>query len=135
MLSMRSKYLILLCFIERYTITNTTNLAVDVVARLAIIDAVAVADVEAQLGAKAPDGVLHKPRENSRKPRIERTSVDFLGSAANNFGAAAGPVAGRAVGVLGAESFQDAGAVQEIVHQRVDGDHGGADLAPGLKIP
>ena len=37
--------------------------------------------------------------------------------------------------MVGAEPGQDPGAVQKVVHQRVDGDHGGADLPPGLVTP
>ena len=47
----------------------TTNLAVDVVARLAIINAIAVAHVEAGLGAVPPDRVLDEPRETAAETR------------------------------------------------------------------
>ena len=54
----------------------TTNLAVDVVARLPIIDPIAVADIEARLGAVPPDRVLDEPREWLRKARIELPGID-----------------------------------------------------------
>ena len=91
-------------------------MAIDVFARLAIIDAIAVADVETELGAEPPNGVLHPPRADCRKFWIERTSVDLLGSAGHYGGAATGPVARRAIGVIGAEPAKDPGAMQKIVH-------------------
>ena len=111
---------------------HPSNLAIDIVARLAIINAIAVADIEPRLGAITPDGVLHEPQEEGREGRIERTGVDLLGRQSNNVSAAAGPIAGRAIGVVSLESAQDAGAVQEVVHQRVDGDHAGTDVLPSL---
>ena len=50
----------------------------------------------------------------------------------HDVGAAAWPVTASAIGVVGVEPGKDAGAVQEIVHQRVDRDHAGADFRPGL---
>ena len=104
------------------------NLTVDIVARLAIIDAIAVADIEAVLGAVPPDRVLHEPGKHRRERGIEGAGIDPFGHGFNDLGAAAGPVAGRAIGMVGAEPVQDAGAVQKVVHEGVDGDHAGADL-------
>ena len=101
----------------------TMKLAVDVRARLAVIDPVAVADVEATLGAVPPDRVLDEPGKDAGKCGLNaghRSARPF----GNDVGAAAGPVAGHAIGVVGAEPVQDAGSVQEIVDQGVDGDHG-----------
>jgi hypothetical protein len=67
--------LILLTFIQSNAITDVANLAIDIVARLPVIDPVAVANVEAELGAVPPDCVLHEPRENGREDRIERPGV------------------------------------------------------------
>ena len=119
-------------FIQSDAITKTANLAIDIVARSPIIDPVAVADVEAELSAVPPDGVLHEPRENAREGRIEGPGIDLLGHQGNNVGAATRPVAGSAIEMVGAEAGQDPGAVQKVVHQGVDGDHGGADLPPSL---
>ena len=52
-------------------------------APVAIVDAIAVADGETELGAVAPDGVLHEPRKDLGEPRIELASVD-LPSAIDN---------------------------------------------------
>ena len=51
-------------------------------------------------------------------------------TACNNVGAATGSVAGRAIRVIGLEPMQDAGAMQKVVNQGVDGDHAAADLGP-----
>ena len=55
------------------------NLAVDVRARLPIINPIAVADVEARLGAIPPDRVLNEPRKRLRKIGIELPGIDPLG--------------------------------------------------------
>ena len=75
----------------------TTNLAVDVIARLAIVYAIAVADVEARLRAVPPDRVLHEPRKRLRKAGIELLGIDPLGHDIYNVDAAAGLLAGRTV--------------------------------------
>ena len=106
------------------------NLAVDVRARLPIIDPIAVADVEAGLGAVPPDRVLDEPRKRLRKPGIELPGLDPLRHGINNVGAAANLVAGCTIGMVGLEPCQDAGADQKVVHQGVDGDHADADLVP-----
>jgi hypothetical protein len=122
-------------FIQSNAITKTANLAIDILAGLPVIDPVAVADVEAELGAVPPDGVLHEPRENGRERRIEGPGVNLLGHQTNNVSAAAWPVAARPIEMVGVEPSQDPGALQKVVHQGVDGDHRGADLPPGLVTP
>ena len=106
------------------------NLTVDVVTRLAVIDAVPIADIEPGLGAVPPDRMLHEPRKHRRERRVESPGVDPLGHSFDDLSAAAWPVAGRAIGMGGAETVQDAGAVQKVVNERVDGDHAGPDLRP-----
>ena len=80
------------------------NLAIDVRARLAIINPIAVADVEARLGAVPPDRVLNEPRKRLGKPGIELPGIDPLGHGLYNVGAAASLVAGRTIGMVGLES-------------------------------
>ena len=70
------------------------NLAVDVRARLAIIDPIAVADVEAGLGAVPPDRVLDEPWKRLRKLGIELPDIDPQRHGVYNVGAATGLVAG-----------------------------------------
>src|SRR6476660_9247918 len=106
------------------------NLTVDIVTRLAVMDAVPVADVEPGLGAVAPDRILHEPRKHRRERRVESPGVDPLGHSFNDLSAAAWPVAGRAIGMGGAEPVQDAGAVQKVVNEGIDGDHAGPDFGP-----
>ena len=72
----------------------TTNLAKDVRARLPIINPIAVADVEARLGAVPPDRMLDEPRKRLRKAGIELPGIDPLGHGIDNVGAAASLVAG-----------------------------------------
>ena len=72
-------------------------MVVDVIARLAIVYAIAVADVEARLRAVPPDRVLNEPRKWLRKAGIELPGIDPLGHDIYNIGAAAGLVAGGAI--------------------------------------
>jgi hypothetical protein len=53
-------------------------LAIDVHARLAIINPIAVADVKARLGAVPPDRVLDEARKRLRKTGIELPGIDPL---------------------------------------------------------
>src|SRR6266404_1970094 len=123
-------YLLIPFIIECNSITNIVNLTVDIVARLSVIDAIAVADIEAAPGAVPPDRVLNEPRKHRWEHRIEGAGIDPPGHGFNDVSAAAAPVAGRAIGMVGAEPVQDAGAVQKIVNEGVDGDHADADLMP-----
>jgi hypothetical protein len=116
--------------IKHNSIANTINLTVDIVARFSVIDPIAIADIEAAPGAIPPDRVLHEPRKNCWEPGIERAGIDPLGHGCNDLSAAAAPVAGRAIGMVRAEPVHDAGAMQKVVNERVDGDHAGPDLAP-----
>ena len=109
---------------------NDYEFGSSVIARLPIVYAIAVADVEARLGAVPPDRVLDEPRKRLRKPGIELPGINPLRHCLNNVGAAASLVAGRTVRMVGAESCQDAGADQKVVHQSIDGNHAGADLVP-----
>ena len=72
----------------------TTNLAVDVIARMAIIDAIAVADIETGLGAVPPDRVLNEPWKRLRKPGIELPGIDPLRHGIYNVSTATNLVAG-----------------------------------------
>ena len=117
-------------FTQNYTITITAYLAINVIARLAIINPIAVAHVEARLGAEPPNRVLDEPRKRLRKPGIELPGIDPVRHGRDDVGAAASLVAGRPVRMVGSEPCQDAGADQKVVHQGVDGNHAGADLVP-----
>ena len=112
----------------------TTNLAIDVRARLAIINPIAVADVEARLGAVPPDCVLDEPWKRLRKTRIELPGIDPLAHGIYNVSAAASLVAGCTIRMVGLEPAKDARADQKAVHQGVDGNHAAADLVPDVQV-
>ena len=95
-----------------------------------VIDAVAVANVEALLAAIPPDGELYEPGKYLRKGAVELPSIDPLGDQANDVGAATWPVATGAVRMGGFEPIQDTGSVQKVVYQGVNGDHARADFEP-----
>jgi hypothetical protein len=117
------------------TITITVEIAISVLATSAIIDLVAVADVETLLRAIPPDCVLHEPRKRPRKSRVELPGVDLVGDSLDHVGAATWPVASGAIRMGGVKPMQGPGAMQEIVHEGVDRDHAAADLEPILLTP
>ena len=111
-------------------VTHQAHSTIQVVAALPIVDAIAVADIEAVLGAVPPDCVLDEPGKGLRKRWIELPGIDPLSHGLNNVSTAAGPVAGRTIQVVRVEPLQDAGAMQKVMNQRVDGNHAAADLGP-----
>jgi hypothetical protein len=64
---------------QGYATTAAKQLALPVVATGVVVHAIAVANVEAVLGAVAPDRALHKTRKRRRKGRIELASIDVRG--------------------------------------------------------
>src|SRR3954469_25890310 len=106
------------------------NRAVGLLARCAVIDAAAVAAIQPRFGAESPNRVLHEAREIGRESWVELARIDLAGDALDDRRAAAWGVAAGPVGVLGVEIAENAGAVQEIVHQRIDRDHHRAGFNP-----
>src|ERR1035437_10745196 len=88
------------------------QLAIGILARFTVIDAIAVADVEAVAGAKAPDRVLHKPRKHLRKSPIKGAGVDLGGDRTNDLGTAAMAIAGHAIAVGSARSEEHTAELQ-----------------------
>ena len=99
-----------------------------------IIDPHAVADVEFSGCAEPPECVLDEAREGRWEGGVDDARVDPLCQRLDDVGTPATGVAGRAIGMLGSASSQDAGAVEEGVNQRVDGDHAGAGRHPMRSI-
>src|SRR5258707_2131634 len=95
----------------------------DILASLSIINAVAVANIEAALGAVPPDRVLDEPGEHGGGGRIEGAGIDPLGHGLNDVSASAFPGVGRDIGVVGAEPGQEAGAVHGTLNEGIDSDH------------
>src|SRR5260370_41993230 len=104
-------YLLILLTIERNSIANINNLTADILARLAVIDAIAIADIEAALGAIPPDRVLYEPGKDRGERGVEGAGIDPFSHNFNDLSAAASPIASLAIGVLRAEPDQDAGAL------------------------
>jgi hypothetical protein len=79
---------------KRDTITHRSHSTVHVVTAFGIINAVAVANIEAASAAVPPDRVLDEPREGRWKDRVELPGSIRVGAcAADPF---PGAVAGRA---------------------------------------
>jgi hypothetical protein len=95
-----------------------------------VVDPVAIAEIETLRGAKSPDGVLDKTGKYSWEAWIEGPGVNSVCSSPDNLGTATPSIAGGTIPMINAAGFQDAGAVQEIVNQGVDGDHGLSGLEP-----
>jgi len=106
------------------------QLAIGNLTRFAVVNSVAVAHVQFVGGAKPPERVLNKAREFLGKPRIERAGIDPCCDASDDLGTATSGVAGSPINVGCAATFQNAGAVQKIVHEGVDGHHGLTGLEP-----
>jgi hypothetical protein len=72
-------------------------LAVNVIARLAVVDAIAVTHAAAILRAIPPNRMLNKAGKYRRKARVELTGVDMAGNHLQNIGTITGLVAPRPI--------------------------------------
>src|SRR6202012_5061751 len=97
---------------------------------LSVVNSIGIAEIEAISRAEPPNCVLNKPRESGRKLRVEGACINQLRNGPDNLGAATGGVTGRAVAVRSATTRLDSGAVEEVVHQGVNGNHGFPGLEP-----
>ena len=92
-------------------------------ARFSVVDTIAVAKIETVGGAKPPNGMLNEPGKIARKTPVKGSGVDPLRELFDDVGTAALGVAANAILVCGAAGVENAGSVQKIVHEGVDGDH------------
>src|SRR5687768_13717698 len=106
--------------LERYARTTREQRAVGLHTRRAIVDAAAVAAVQACFGAKSPNRVLDEPREIGRESRVKAARIDLAGDALDDRSAAIRRVAARSVWMRSTKIAQDPRTVQEVVHQGVD---------------
>src|SRR5437763_8382560 len=90
----------------------------------------AVALVELVGSAKAPNCELDEAREIRRKIGVKAPRVEPAGKPIEDFGTAARQIAARPIGMRQAETRDDAGAMQEVVHERVDRDQHAAGFGP-----
>ena len=102
-----------------FSVAKSEKLAIANLARLSVVDAVAVAEIETVGGAKPPNGMLNEPRKIARKVPVKGSGVDPLREVFDDVGTAALGVTGSPIGVRCAATFQNAGAVQKIVHEGV----------------
>ena len=82
--------MIFLLTAQSYAITAAKQLAMPVVATGIVIDAIAVANGEAVLGAVSPDCALHEPWKRRREGRIELPSINARRQQPENAGAPPG---------------------------------------------
>ena len=64
---------------KRYAIALMVKATVYICTTAAIVDSIAVADAQTQLGAVTPDGKLDEPGENCLKLGVEGPGVNTLG--------------------------------------------------------
>src|ERR1019366_9603781 len=102
-----------------FTVTLRVQLAISILAGVPVVNAVAVANVQIALGAVPPDRVLHEPGKGLRECSVERPGIDPGRDRSDDVGTAVRPVASGTIRMVGADPVQDAGAVQEVVHQRI----------------
>jgi len=76
---------------QRHAVAHGSHSAIAVGASFAVINAVAVADIEAVLIAISPNRVLNEPGKGLRKSRVELSSIDPVGHGLNDLCAATGP--------------------------------------------
>ena len=100
-------------------IAAAVQLAPHVCAPAAIVDLIAVADVEAGLGAVPPNRVLDEPGKRLGKRRIEPAGINPRGNVDQDVSAPTWPVAGRAIRMACREPIQDSGSNQKVVDQGV----------------
>ena len=113
-----------------FTLAFAEYLAVAVFTRFDVVDAVAVADIEAVGGAKLPNGMLNKARKYSREVRVESSGIDLRRNRVDDVGTAAFGITTDAVAVLATAIVENTAAVQKVMDERVDGDHVLADREP-----
>src|SRR4051812_25683988 len=92
--------------IQWFMVALPIQFAVVILARLTVINAVAVAHVKAIFGAVAPNRVLHKPGKHGWETGVELAGVDVGRNIPNDVGAAVGPIAGGAIRVGCVEALQ-----------------------------
>src|ERR1035437_10889526 len=95
------------------TVALKVQLAIPILAGVAVVNTVVVANVQIALGAVPPDRVLHEPGKGLRECSVERPGIDPGRDSPDDVGTAVWPVAGGAVGMVGHEPGQEAGAVQD----------------------
>jgi len=106
------------------------QLAIGILARFSVIDAIAVADIEAVKRTESPNGVLHPARKRPRKLPVKGAGVDLVSDGANDLGTAANAIAGHAIGMGSGAILKYAGAVQKVMDQGINGNHAFAGLEP-----
>ncbi len=103
-----------------------------VLARLAIVNSVAITLVHPGERTVLPHCQLDEPGRDAWVRDAEGAGIDLLGNNRKNFGTPSDRIAPRSIGVIGRKSTENAGAMQEIVHQSIHDDKAGTDIDPAL---
>jgi hypothetical protein len=116
--------------VQNEPITAAVQPTPHVCAPAVIVDLIAVADVEARLGAVPPNRVLNEPGKYPWKPWIEPAGINGRSNPDEHVSAATWSVAGRAIRVASRKPVQDPGSMKEVMDQGIDSDEAGTDLEP-----
>ena len=114
--------------LQSHAIAKVKQRATFIAAPSLVMDAVAVADIELLLSAEPPYGVLDKARKRRRIFRTGLPGIDPCSDLRDDVGASVGLITGRPIGMLRVKSPKDAGPMQKVMNQRVDGDHAHASI-------
>jgi len=101
-----------------------------IVAMGGVVDTIAIANVATIRGAITPDRALHEPRKRLGEGRIKLPRIDLGCEQAENVSASSWPIAAEAVEVVGGQTPQDTGSVQEIMNERIYCYEGCAGFKP-----
>ena len=99
-------------------------------ASAAIIDLIAVANIETGFGAVPPNRAGNEPGKRLRKPRIKSAGIDGRGNVNKNVSAATWPIARRPIRMASAEPVEDSGSMKEVVDQGIDDNETRPDGEP-----
>ena len=94
-----------------FSLANSEKLAIADLARFAVVDAIAIAEVETVCRAKPPNGVLNEPRKIARKLPVEGSGVDKLGHVFDDVGTPILGIAGYAILMCRAAGVENSGSV------------------------
>jgi hypothetical protein len=116
--------------VQHNTITTAVQLTPHVRASAAIIDLIAVADVEPWFGAIPPDGAGDEPGKRLWKLGIEPAGINRRGNVDEDVNTAAWPIAGWPIRMASAEPFEDSSSMKEVVDQGIDDNEARPDSEP-----
>ena len=103
-------------------------------AGFAVVNSVAVAEIQAICCAEAPNRVLNEPWKNSRECRVDGARVDLIGNGSDDLGAASLAITRETISVGLAALVENASPMEEIMDEGIYGDHRLTRIEPSRPI-